>query len=382
MKVKTYEEINQKISSGEVVVLTAEELTELSKSKSPEEIWEEVDVVTTATFGPMCSSGVFINFGHTNPPIRMEKATLNGVPIFTGIAAVDSYIGATEVHPENEKYGGAHVICDLISGKDLELKAEGKGTDCYPKKKIHTTINKDSVNEIFMFNPRNAYQNYGAATNSTKNHKYTYMGSLLPGYGNLTYSTSGELSPLLNDPDFKTIGVGTKIFLGGAEGYVAWNGTQFNTTKPKNEHGIPTSNAATLAVIGDVKAMNEEHIKAAYYERYGVSIFIGLGIPIPVLTPEIVNSLSISNKQIETTICDYGKESKPALGKVTYEELQSGEVELNGKKIKTAPLSSLSKARKIAEELKSKIKAGKFTLTKPVKLFPENTTLNSLQENN
>jgi uncharacterized protein (DUF39 family) len=376
---KSFNDINAKISRGEAVVLTAEEFKQMAKSASPAELVKKVDVVTTGTFGPMCSSGAFINIGHPQPPIRMEKITLNDVPVFAGVAAVDAYIGATEVSPDNERYGGAHVIEELIAGKDIRLKATGKGTDCYPRKEVETIINKSTINEFFMFNPRNAYQNYAAAVNTTNKIKYTYMGSLLPNLGNLTYSTSGELSPLLNDPDFRTIGIGTRIFLCGTEGFVAWNGTQFNTSKPKNEYGIPTSNAATLAVIGNAKDMSTEFIRAAYFEKYGVSIFIGIGIPIPVLDEEMAIKLSVTNEQIETHIVDYGVPEHPALGKVNYNQLQSGSIDFNGKTIRTAPLSSMAKAREIANILKDWIKRGDFQLTEPVKLFPSQTKVQPLQ---
>jgi L-aspartate semialdehyde sulfurtransferase len=335
-----------------------------------------VDVVTTATFGPMCSSGAFINFGHTSPPMRMEQITLNGVPVYGGIAAVDGYIGATaERDPE---YGGAHIIEELIKGNDINLKASSKGTDCYPGKEIDTWINKNTVNEIFLFNPRNAYQNYGVAANSSDSTKYTYMGTLLPGFRNANYSTSGELIPLLNDPELRTIGIGTRIWLGGAHGFISWPGTQFNTSKPKNDKGIPTSNAATIAVIGDLKEMDEKYIKAAVYEKYGISLFVGIGIPIPVLDADMARKVSVRNSDIETTVFDYGKPDKPTLGKVNYEQLQSGEITIDEKKIRTAPLSSISKAREIAELLKQEIIAGKFELTEPVQPFPKNTSLRSL----
>lgn len=375
---KSYAEINEKIAKGEAIVLTAEEVTQMAKELKPGDIVKKVDIVTTATFGPMCSSGAFINFGHTEPPIRMESATLNNVPVFTGIAAVDAYIGATEESLHDKKYGGAHVIEDLISGKDIELKATGKGTDCYPRKKIETLINKETVNEIIMFNPRNAYQNYCVAVNTSNKIKYTYMGILLPKSGNATYSTSGELSPLLNDPELRTIGIGTRIFLGGAQGYVSWNGTQFNTSVPKNTSGIPKSNSATIAVIGDLKKMHTDFIKAGYFENYGVSIFIGIGIPIPLLDEEIAAFVSVQNEQIETTVFDYGSPEHTTMGTTNYKDLQSGEIQINGKKIRTAPLSSISKARTIASELKKRISNKEFYLTEPVQLFPTMTSLNKL----
>ena len=376
---KTYAEINDKIKKGTAVVLTAEEVSELANTLSPKEIAEKVDVVTTATFGAMCSSGAFLNFGHTTPPIRMEKIELNGVRVSGGLAAVDTYVGATDCNPENPSYGGAHIIEDLVAGKEITLEAWGKGTDCYPRKHIKTVITKDTINEAILYNPRNAYQNYNVATNSTDKIKYTYMGTLLPKLRNASYSTAGELSPLLNDPECRTIGLGTRIFLCGTEGYVTWNGTQFHSTKETNEYGIPTSNARTIAVIGDLKNMSTEFLRGVYYEKYGVSMFVGIGIPIPILDEDLARRVSIRNEQIETTVVDYGNGNK-ILGKTNYAALQSGEIEVNGHKIKTAPVASLSKARQIAKILKSWIQKGDFLLTEPVRPMPTGTSLKKLQE--
>ncbi len=380
MYMKTYEEINEKIKQGKAVILTAEEVSAMSKEKSPKEIAKSVDVVTTATFGAMCSSGAFLNFGHTTPPMRMEKLELNGVQAYGGIAAVDAYIGATQESPDKPNYGGAHIIQELIEGKDILLEAWGKGTDCYPRKHIKTLVNKESINEAYLFNPRNAYQNYNVAVNTTDTIKHTYMGTLQPLLANANYSTSGELSPLLNDPDMRTIGIGTRIFIGGAQGFVAWQGTQFNTSKPKNEFGVPVSNAATLALIGDLKQMNAEYIKAAYFTGYGVTLYIGVGIPIPILDEDLARAVSIRNDQIEASILDYGTLGTPLMGRVSYEQLQSGSITLQGKTLRTTGLSSLSKARKIAELLKAEIAAQRFAITQPVQLFPKNTTVKPLVE--
>jgi uncharacterized protein (DUF39 family) len=374
---KTYQEINEKIKSGKAVVLTAEEVSELSKTTSPAEIAQKVDVVTTGTFGAMCSSGAFLNFGHASPPIRMEKIKLNGIQVCGGLAAVDTYIGATDTHPENETYGGAHLIEALVKGEELTLEAWGKGTDCYPRKHILTKISKDTINEAILYNPRNAYQNYCVATNSTNQIKHTYMGTLLPKLGNASFSTAGELSPLLNDPECRTIGIGTRIFLCGTQGYVSWNGTQFHSTKEVNEFGIPTSNSRTLAVIGDLKEMNTDFLRAAYYEKYGNSLFVGIGIPIPILDEDMAHRVSIRNEQIETTIVDYGN-NNTILGKTNYGELTNGTILINGKKVRTTPVASFAKARKIAEVLKNWIQTNTFLLTEPVKQMPTGTSLKPL----
>jgi len=378
-KKRSIEEINDKIRKGKAVVLTAEQVSVMGKEMTPAEVMSRVDVVTTATFGPMCSSGVFINFGHSSPPMRMERLTLNNVPAYGGIAAVDAYLGATETAMPHDIYGGAHVIEDLIAGKDVLLQATGKGTDCYPRTEIKTLVNKNSINEFIMFNPRNAYQNYNVAVNSTPKIKFTYMGTLLPSFGNANFSTSGELSPLLNDPEMRTIGIGTRIFMGGTTGYVAWNGTQFNTGKPLNEKGIPVGNAATLSLIGDAKQMSTRFIRAAYFEKYGVSMFVGIGIPIPLVDEDIASRVLIRNSQIETNIIDYGSGNFEVLGRINYEKLFSGKITLKGKKIRTAPLSSVKVAREIADLLKKEVTEGRFFLTEPVAFFTKTAGLNKLE---
>ncbi|MGJ8454065.1 homocysteine biosynthesis protein [Pseudothermotoga sp. U03pept] len=377
---KTIEEINEKIKSGKAVVLTAEEVVQLAKGSKPQEIVKKVDVVTTATFAPMCSSGAFINFGHTTPPMRMERIELSGVEVYGGLAAVDGYIGATQESKEDKAFGGAHIIEALIKGKDLLLKTSGKGTDCYPRKYFEGYVNKEMVNDFFLFNPRNAYQNYAAATNSSEKTIYTYMGKLLPRFGNVTYSTSGELSPLLKDPKMLTIGLGSKIFLCGSEGYVVWTGTQFRNNVKVNEHGIPVSAARTIAVIGDAKKMNVRYLRAAYFKNYGVTIFVGIGVPIPVLDEEIAYYVSRSNEEIETELRDYGLPDRPVICKVNYAQLRSGWIEIDRKQVKTSSISSLPMAREIANLLKNWIEDGNFLLTKPVKLFEEERSIKGLVE--
>lgn len=379
---KTFDEINEKIKKGSAVVVTAEEVIGLTEELGVTETAKYVDVVTTATFGPMCSSGAFLNLGHSDPPIRMERVELNNVNAYGGLAAVDCYLGATE--PSSDRgieYGGAHVICDLIDGKEVHLKAYSHGTDCYPRLEIDTCITKDSINEAYLFNPRNCYQNYSAAVNTSNKTIYTYMGELQPNMGNINYSTSGELSPLLKDPYLRTIGIGTKIFLAGTQGFISWQGTQCVTEKPRGENGVPLSGACTLAVVGDLKQMSTEYISPAVFEKYGTSMFVGIGIPIPVLDPELLYNLSVRNKDIYTNIVDYSVQrlSKPVIAKCSYEELRSGYIAIEGKKIRTAPLSSLYKARKIALELKNWVAEKGFTLQQPIAAFPKTAGLNSLK---
>jgi len=370
---KTVAEINKRIKSGDALVLTAEEMIDYVDKHGVKKAAKDVDVVTTGTFGAMCSSGALLNFGHSEPPIKMQKVWLNDVEAYTGLAAVDAYIGASELsQTEGFEYGGAHVIEDLVKGEEIEVRATSYGTDCYPRKKLNTKITIDDLNQAILLNPRNAYQNYAAATNSSEKTIYTYMGKLAPNYGNVTYTTASQLSPLINDPYLETIGFGTKIFLAGAEGYVIGEGTQFNTTVPR-KNGVPTGSAATLAVKCDLKKADPRFIKGGTFERYGVSLYVGIGVPIPILNEKIAKQTAIRDSEIWTKILDYSvpSRSRPAVKEVNYEQLRSGSIEINGKEVRTSSMAPLKTAREIADILKKKIQKGEFLLTEPLERFPE-----------
>lgn len=379
---KTYGEINERIRQKKAVVYTAEEVIDLVRSKGAEKAAEQVDVVTTGTFGAMCSSGAFLNFGHSDPPIRMTDVRLNGVEAYGGLAAVDTYIGATATRENGGEfgYGGGHVIEELIAGNRVRLRAWGPGTDCYVRKDIDTYITLDDINEAYLFNPRNCYQNYASATNTLDRTLYTYMGKLLPRMKNVTYSTSGQLSPLLNDPHLETIGGGTRIFLGGGEGYVAWQGTQYNINAPER-NGVPTSGARTLALIGDMKQMDREYVRGMEMYRYGTSLAIGVGIPIPILNADVMKRAAISDEELYTNLVDYSvtEKSRAILGQYSYAELRSGSIDHEGHKIRTSPLSSYRKARQVAEKLKDWIENGEFLLTEPTFKLPTSGEVKPLE---
>ncbi|MGQ9696011.1 MAG: homocysteine biosynthesis protein [Thermodesulfobacteriota bacterium] len=381
---KTVAEINEKIRKGKAVVVTAEEIIEIVEEKGPVKAALEVDVVTTGTFGPMCSSGAFINFGHTQPRIKAAKVWLNNVPAYAGIAAVDIYIGATEpaeddplnkVFPGEFRYGGGHVIQDLVAGKNALLRAEAYGTDCYPRKKLEKEVTLKSIPDAFLFNPRNAYQNYNCAVNMSNRTIYTYMGVLRPNGGNANYCSAGQLSPLLNDPLYKTIGVGTRIFLGGGQGFIVGRGTQHNPYVKRGPNHVPRTPAGTLAVMGDLKQMSSEWLVGASFQGYGCTLIVGVGVPIPLLNEEIAQYTAVKDEDIYTQIVDYSKdypEGGPvqSLGEVNYKQLKSGKIKFNGREIPTTPLSSYSKAKKIAEILKEWIQKGEFLLGEAQQLLP------------
>jgi uncharacterized protein (DUF39 family) len=174
----------------------------------------------------------------------------------------------------------------------------------------------------------------------------------------------------MNDPDYRIIGVGTRIFLGGGTGYVIDQGTQHNPTVGRNDKNIPKGGAGTLALMGDMKGMNTRYVRGVSFTGYGPSLAVGIGVPIPVLDEEVAQACSISDAEIHAPVWDYSEDYPGLTGKpikhVSYAELRSGHIEIEGKKVETAALSSISRAREIASALKEQVAEGKFTLSEPV----------------
>ncbi|NQT05775.1 MAG: hypothetical protein HQ577_07190 [Dehalococcoidia bacterium] len=382
---KTISEINEKIQQGKAVVVNAEEVIDLVKEKGVKHAAQHVDVVTTGTFGPMCSSGIYFNIGHSKPRIKLGggRVYLNDVLAYPGLAAADVFFGANalpdddprnRMHPGDFNYGGGHVIEELVAGKDIRFTANAYGTDCYPRKRLETWLNIKDLNEAVMFNVRNAYQNYNVAVNLSDKTIYTYMGVLKPRLGNVNYCSAGQLSPLLNDPYYRTVGIGTRIFLGGSVGYVAWQGTQHNPNVLRTEAGVPKRSAGTLAVIGDLKQMSPQWLVGTSMYGYGVTLTVGVGVPIPILDEEILRHTAVTDAEIYGAVIDYSDaypNQKPDIvGEVSYAELKSGTVKLQGKKVPAGSLSSYSKALEIADILKDWIKRGEFLLTEAVAPLP------------
>jgi len=198
------------------------------------------------------------------------------------------------------------------------------------------------------------------------------MGMLLPNCGNISFSGSGLLNPITNDPAFRVIGSGVPAFLCGAPGMIVGEGTQHS----------PAGGFGTLMVTADMKRMSPDFLRAATMTGYGVTLYVGLGIPLPVLDLDMVRSTAVRDEDIIVDIIDYGIPSRdrPSLRKVSYAELKSGGIELNGEEVRTSPLSSYRRAREVALTLKSWVEEGKLDLALPTRKIDATRKAHPLRE--
>jgi uncharacterized protein (DUF39 family) len=384
---RTIDGINAKIRAGKAVVQTAEVFKAYAKEQGIATAAKAVDVVVTGTFEPMESSGAMLNLGHTDPPIKLLECYLDGVPAYAGFGAVDVCLGASQPAvagrgadlsdtEEIREYGGGHVIADLVAGRSVQLQATGHATDCYPRTALETTITRDSINQFYLYSPRGLYQNFIVGVNGGDRPLSTYLGPLQPRLGNAVYANPGALSPLLNDPDLEVIGIGSRIFLGGSIGYVAWEGTQHFPLQRRLPNRTPIGPAATLALIGDAKQMQAQWVRGCYFKGYGPSLMLGVGVPIPVLNEQVAAYCAVQDADIVAPVMDFSipRRVRPTFGLVSYAQLKSGKITIEGQPVRTAPLASIYLARQVAAKLKGWIEAGIFELTHPVAPLPQDRT--------
>ncbi|MEO0407557.1 MAG: homocysteine biosynthesis protein, partial [Cyanobacteria bacterium P01_A01_bin.135] len=235
---------------------------------------------------------------------------------------------------------------------------------------------RDSINQFYLFNPRNLYQNFIVGVNGGDRLLSTYLGPLQPRMGNAVYSNPGAISPLWNDPDLEVLGIGSRIWLGGAEGYIAWEGTQHFPIQRRLPNRTPIGPAATVALLGDAKQMSAQWVRGCYLRGYGPSLMLGIGVALPVLDEQVVARCAVQDEDIVAPVVDFSipRRVRPTFGLVSYAQLKSGTIRIEGRPVRSAPLASLAYSQQVALALKHQIEAGRFHLSQPVAPLPKDRT--------
>ncbi len=127
-------------------------------------------------------------------------------------------------------------------------------------------------------------------------------------------------------------------------------------------------------MIGDLKQMDPRWLRGASFKGYGVTLTVGIGVPIPILDEEVLVHAAVRDEDLVAQVVDYS-ETYPqretgSLAEVSYAQLKSGEISIDGKKVPTAGLSSYARGKEIAGMLKDWIQKGEFLLTECVQQLP------------
>lgn len=375
MALRTIEGINRKIKSGTAVVLTAEEMTDLVRDEGVAEAARRVDVVTTGFFGPICSGGLFIHFHQPRPRIKAHRASINGVPAACGLGHSELFMAAAEpwsgdplnqVYPGEFKYGGGHVIQDLVADDEVALEVQGYGTVCHPNRSIERVITMDDLANTILVSPCGALESRPVGVNVSDRSIYTFLGTLRSRMANAAFSSSGALSPLINDPAMRAITPGTRVFFGGAEGIITGRGLRFDTPPVDPPPGPSVDPVQSLMMVGDLKQMSPKWVVGISLTGYGCGMAAGVGVPIPVLDEEVAAGCGVSDAEVELKVVDFSNDfpaaSSRIMGVTTMEQLNQGVIEVGDRQVPTVPMSSRIRSVEICNTLKEWIESGRFML--------------------
>ncbi len=325
-KSRTVTEVKEKIEKGEAVVLTADELCD--RVRSGEEVkFEDVDVVTSATCGVKSGTFAVLSFKvaeRREAFERAERVFLNGVPAFPGpcpnerLGIVDLIVYGTA--RRDEKYGGGHLFRALVAGEEVEVVVE-----TVERGKVETRTSLEEIPFARLCSTRNVYKNYFAFVNSQEGEVASifsvrkFAGPLKE----LTFSGCGELNPLEKDPLLETVGVGTRILMNGAEGFVVGEGTRSTAEKPN------------LMGFAEMHGMLPEYL-GGFRTSAGPEVWSSWAVPIPVLNERILESVKRLDEEIKLGVLDVhdrlpvgAGEGAGAGGEVTYADVWQRDCDLS-----------------------------------------------------
>lgn len=310
---KTLSEIQTRIDAGEGVILTAREVGDLVRAGQVPGV-EDIDVVTTATSALMSGTYAVLSFKVAEPDTftTAKKVWLNSVPAQVGpcpnerIGILDLIVLGTAQSRDNPKYGGGHLFRDLVRGKTIQVDIE---TDDGRLLQAGTTLKE--IPHAVLHATRNAFKNYLAFVNpgdeavSTIFHTCSMQGN----YREMTFCGCGEINPIENDPELRTIGVGTRVLINGAPGTVTGAGTRSTAAKPN------------LTGTADMHGMKPEYM-GGFATGHGPDVVTTWAIAIPVLDRKMLGHILKTDDMIPLDVVDV--RNRNAIRKITYGDVWQG----------------------------------------------------------
>ena len=292
---KSIAEINERIEKGDAVVMTAQEVCDVTKGGEDLAL-KDVDVVTTATRAIMSGTYAVLSFPIGKPCsfTRAERAWINGVPASVGpcpnerLGIIDMMVFGTSHSKDKPNYGGGHLFRDLVNGSDVQVEVE---TD--EGKSFTEAIRLGDIPYARIFSTRNAFKNYVAFVNPGNATLQTIFSAIdFPSnLAGATVSGCGQINPIKNDPNLETIGIGTRVLINGAQGFVIGTGSRSMASRPN------------LLGLANMHQMNPEYM-GGFVTSAGPECIGSWAVPIPVLSESILENIKKLDRDIPLPIMD------------------------------------------------------------------------------
>jgi putative methanogenesis marker 16 metalloprotein len=314
---KEFSEILERIERGEAVVLTAEEVSRLVEDEDRSSL-DEVDVVTTATRAVMSGTYALLTFPVAGPGsfLRAKNVWLNGISAQVGpcpnekLGVLDMVIFGTAHSRDRPDYGGGHLFRDLVEGKTIQVEVQTDEGGL-----LQAEVGLEDMPQARMFGSRHAFKNYSAFVNPGDQPVRTifHARGFEPHCQGATFSGCGQINPLKNDPLLETIGIGTRILLNGAEGYVLGTGTRSSRDRPN------------LSGFADMHHMTAEYM-GGFVTGLGPECICSLAVPVPVISSTILEEIARRDREIALPVNDIN--TRTVIGQANYGDVWGEDVDL------------------------------------------------------
>ena len=297
----------EKLERKEAVVMTAEEVSRMVQAGEASRL-SEVDVVTTATRAVMSGTYAVLSFPVASPGsfFRARRAWINGIEAHVGpcpnesLGILDLMVFGTAHSSSRPNYGGGHLFRDLAAGKKALVEVE---TDSV--RTIEAEVGLNEMPFARLFGSRHAFKNYSAFVNAGREPVVSIFHRLAfaPQCAEATFSGCGLINPLKNDPLMESIGIGSRILLNGAEGYVIGTGTRSSRDRPN------------LSGFADMHKMDPE-LMGGFVTSAGPECICSWAMAIPVISQKILAEIARPDEDIPMPVSDVS--SRSAIGTADY----------------------------------------------------------------
>ncbi|MDQ1262324.1 MAG: hypothetical protein QG575_1505 [Euryarchaeota archaeon] len=315
--VGSYLEIQGKVEAKEAVIMTAQEVFNLVESGESSRLCE-VDVVTTATRAVMSGTYAVLSFPVAKPAsfLRARRVWINGIAAQVGpcpnenLGILDLIVLGTAHSRNRPNYGGGHLFRDLVERKRVHVELE---TD--DGRSLQAEVGLDEMPHARLFGSRHAFKNYSAFVNSGAEPINTifHSRSFAPHCMEATFSGCGQINPLKNDPHLESIGMGTRILMNGAEGFVLGTGTRSSKERPN------------LSGFADMHQMAAEQM-GGFVTSAGPECICSWAVPIPVISETILAEIARPDREIALPVNDV--KSRTIVAQANYGDVWT-DVDLN-----------------------------------------------------
>jgi len=309
---RSFSEIGAKVARGDAIVLTAQEVGE-ALADGGRLAPEEVDVVTCATRAVMSGTYAVLSFPAASPGsfVRAKGARLNDVPALVGpcpnerLGHLDLIVFGTAESREDSRYGGGHLFRDLVEGEDVRVEVDVEGGG------FEVDLSLADMSTARLFGTRHCFKNYSAFVNPGEERVSTifHASTFDPCWTGASVSGCGRLNPLENDPLLETIGVGTRVLMNGAEGFVLGKGTRSSPDRPN------------LSGYAEMHEMDPEYM-GGFATSAGPECISSWAVPIPVLREGILERMAAPEGAIPLPVLDVT--TRKELGRATYADVWEG----------------------------------------------------------